>query len=406
MPADRILLVYQAPWDWDFLWNRSQPLAQALAGHVEVLYLDCGVSYHDRVVQRINTWFPKFARRLSIRLFKFRKLPIAERLTRLRWVSSINNPWFLTCSDLSPVTYRRLRELLSTTARDFDQVWLLTSRPGARGLLDLWPWDRLLVDLEDPWLSLTWATHFPRERIIQLLHRADVIFANGPRIAEEYTTIAGREVYDLPNGIDQSFLDRLATEDLPRPSWMPQRAEAHNAVFTGHINDRIDLAGLERMVTALPNVDFVFIGKVSLPDAVRPMWHKMLEHPNLHLLPPVSHAEVPAILTHADMLLLPYAHMGGTTMFPAKLFEYLAAGKPIISSVDFSAGKFELPSLRVCESIETMIAAIDDVATGRWTIDVANVKRCREIAESNTWDRRADEFLRIAAANPCRMEHI
>lgn len=82
-------------------------------------------------------------------------------------------------------------------------------------------------------------------------------------------------------------------------------------------------------------------------------------------------------------------------MFPAKLFEYIAAGKPIISTLDFELGSMMPPTLRVCRTTDEMVEAIQKIVAGHWVVSSAERNDCWRLAESNTWNERAKTFLDI-----------
>jgi glycosyltransferase involved in cell wall biosynthesis len=112
----------------------------------------------------------------------------------------------------------------------------------------------------------------------------------------------------------------------------------------------------------------------------------------------VPHRDVPGCLAAADVLVLPYLKriFSAEYMSPLKLFEYMAACRPIVAS--------DLPALRtvlrheenalLCEpdSVEALAAAVRrvlaDADLGRRLAD-----RAREDVQSYTWDRRAKTIL-------------
>lgn len=309
----RPLIIYQAPWDWSFLWNRAQPLATALSAHASVLYLNCGVENTDllaRIIRRI----PKI-RSWARNRFHWGTLErIGEKLFVHHWQSLKENQWFLVSRDRPERSYRMLSRVIRRLAVGHDEVWLLTSRPAARGLLDLWPWDRVIVDIEDPWLELNWADSIPREWVYDLLRTAEVVFANGPMIARDYSAFSAREVVNLPNGIDQSFLHRLVGFSAP-PDFFnsPSRPRL---VYTGHINNRINTVMLAEVIDRCPTVDFYFVGKANVTEIGSELWNKLNERKiSIVFLPSrmlPSQASLPIrmhcfylILTGAAMLCFP-----------------------------------------------------------------------------------------------------
>jgi glycosyltransferase involved in cell wall biosynthesis len=93
--------------------------------------------------------------------------------------------------------------------------------------------------------------------------------------------------------------------------------------------------GLETMFALAERhtgVDFCLVGGQEYPGELPS---------NVSLQPAVSHADVPELLSRADILLMPYTRgtmlpdgHGGTAEYcsPLKMFEYLSAGRSIIAS--------------------------------------------------------------------------
>ena len=77
--------------------------------------------------------------------------------------------------------------------------------------------------------------------------------------------------------------------------------------------------------------------------------------PNVHLLGPRAHAELPAVLRGADVGLIPYAVSELTaSIFPMKVYEYLAAGLPVVAT--------RLPALEGVDDVALVDGADEAVA--------------------------------------------
>ena len=81
-----------------------------------------------------------------------------------------------------------------------------------------------------------------------------------------------------------------------------------------------------------PDWSLALVGPVGLGDP-RPTSSELTALPNVHLLGPRAYAELPAVLRGADVALIPYALNELTaSIFPMKVYEYLAAGLPVVST--------------------------------------------------------------------------
>jgi len=132
------------------------------------------------------------------------------------------------------------------------------------------------------------------------------------------------------DGVDPTFFSRAIPGGLGHI--FGQRIyDRPTLVYTGSLSPEKGAAFLAEAATRMGHVNFVIIGgnaKESAALAERRKCANLFMHPN------VPHKEIPSILQDADMLIMPYMPEGDLIpyMSPLKLFEYLATGKPILSS--------------------------------------------------------------------------
>ena len=110
---------------------------------------------------------------------------------------------------------------------------------------------------------------------------------------------------------------------------------------------------------------------------------------------PAAYETLPSVVSAFDVCLIPYLENDYTrSCFPLKLFEYLAAGKPVVAS--------GLPEL---EGMEPDVAVVSGPAAFRVAVAAAeqlvapdDVRRRQAIARENTWDGRTSRLLELVAA--------
>ncbi|HEY0118852.1 MAG TPA: glycosyltransferase, partial [Cellulomonas sp.] len=183
----------------------------------------------------------------------------------------------------------------------------------------------VLYDVTDDWLAATLpARGLERARADEaaLLRRAAVVTVCSPHLAQ--IKGAGRPVTLVTNGVDLDRYRRTA----PRPADLPA---APVALYAGTLHaDRLDVALTARTARALRGVArLVLLG----PDALEAPDRETLQAAGVVLLGARPYEEVPAYLQHADALVVPHVVSPFTeSLDPLKLYEYLAVGRPVVST--------------------------------------------------------------------------
>jgi UDP-galactopyranose mutase len=159
----------------------------------------------------------------------------------------------------------------------------------------------------------------------ELIDRADIVFTGGSSLYEAKKD-RHSNVHCFPSSVDRvHFLkarahqfDPADQEDLPKP----------RLGFYGVIDERFDTELLDAVATLRPDWSFVMVGpivKISEDD--------LPKRPNIHYLGGKTYDQLPAYLSGWDVALMPFA-MNESTQFisPTKTPEYLAGGKPVVST--------------------------------------------------------------------------
>ena len=193
-----------------------------------------------------------------------------------------------------------------------------------------------------------------RER--ELFQMADLVFTGGQTLYE-----AKRDqhpsVFAFPSSIDREhFMQARAEIEDPAD----QREIPHPRLgFFGVVDERFDVALLDEASRLRPDWQFVIIGPVVKIDP------EILPHrENIHYLGGKSYDELPAYIAGWDVALLLFAQNESTRFIsPTKTPEYLAAGKPVVSTpirdVVHPYGKQGL--VRIAKDAREFVAAADEL---------------------------------------------
>jgi glycosyltransferase involved in cell wall biosynthesis len=215
--------------------------------------------------------------------------------------------------------------------------------------------------------------------------RAELVLASAPALAERLRAIQANVVY-APNVADtRLFATALAPgrvdpqmDALPRP-----RIVFHGAV----VATKLDVDLLVELARLRRDWSIVLVGPTGLGDP-RTDVSALTREPNIRLLGRRAHDELPAVLRGGDAAIIPYALNELTrSIFPMKVYEYLAAGLPVVS--------VPLPALESVEGVafaataEQMAAAIERELAADGPERRAERSR---LASGHSWERRIEEI--------------
>ena len=227
----------------------------------------------------------------------------------------------------------------------------------------------------------------------QLLKRADVVFATSTPLLAKCAAINANSFF-FSNVADVEHFGRAIGEG-PLPAELasiPRPRLGYHGVLSDF---KIDFQLLLDVARRRPDWHTVVIGeeREGQADSIVAEMRKL---PNVHLLGYRPYADLPEYLRGIDVGLLPVrANAYTRSMFPMKLYEYLAAGIPVVSAPGpFAEG--EIAHLRVASGAEGFVGAIEaQLARGKLTAGEA-----REAVGPHTWDERLARMLSIVAAFP------
>jgi UDP-galactopyranose mutase len=183
----------------------------------------------------------------------------------------------------------------------------------------------VVYDCMDELASFAFAPVELKEREKQLLNMADVVFTGGYSIYESKKN-QHHNIYPFPSSIEKEHFGKARTIDtdpadqahIPHPRFG----------FFGVLDERFDIDLIEQSAKARPDWHFVLIGPVVKIDP-----QSLPRLNNIHYLGGKDYKELPSYVAGWDVAVIPFA-MNESTRYisPTKTPEYLAGGKPVIST--------------------------------------------------------------------------
>lgn len=202
------------------------------------------------------------------------------------------------------------------------------------------------------------------------------------------------DVLLLPNGVRLEDWTRSGKVGCPL-DLVPARKANMVVSYYGALGEWFDWDMWLGAAALRPDWAFVLIGYPydGKMDAVRA---RLVAFPNAHYLGPKPYQELPAYLAQIDVATIPFILNDITHgCSPVKLFEYMAAGKPIVCSPMREVLKYR--SVRFATTAEEFVRRIEEVAPLR--ADPEYQYLLRQEAAENTWRARAERLsVAVAAA--------
>lgn len=362
--------------DWDDVWRRNQFLCAGLARRYpssKILFvgLPRNVSHRLRrgdlsVLQSdaVNTvpGYPNISVLHPLKLFP-NTLTLGRRL----------NEW---------IARRQIAQAAAKLGLNKSILWL--NPHSAVHMAGRMGESAVIYDITDDWISLTQRDWLRRLTIAQdaaLCRRADAVVVCSQTLFDLKRGVA-ENLHLIANGVDAAHYTRVQDISLPLPAdaalW-PKPVLG----YTGTIHpDRVDVGLVEALAQKFSAGTVALVGpNFLMPDNLA----RLKALGNVQMTGPVPYTDIPDYMRAFDVCITPHRMTPFTeSLNPIKLWEYLAGGKPIVSTN--VAGFRDYPQfIRLARSHDEFLQA----AQAALTEENAAPARQAE-ARRHSWDTRLD----------------
>ena len=239
------------------------------------------------------------------------------------WLPRIGRPAWLARLT-SQARLRRASDMLR--ARGCTRIVLFICQPDYGVALDDLPHDFSIYYVSDEYSFTTTEVELS-ERERKVLGTVDQVYLTSPALMQKRGGFNPSTEF-LPMGVDyQKFSTPVPEPEdfcgIPYP----------RVGYMGHLKRMLDWPLLLDLSTAHPEWSFVFVGPKGPHPDIDAMLDKMSLLPNVHFLGGKPTKSLGAYPQHFDVCLMPYVIDDYTRyVYPLKMHEYLAGGKPVVSS--------------------------------------------------------------------------
>lgn len=272
----------------------------------------------------------------------------------------------------------QVRQTLQRLELDKPILWL--SLPTAVDAVGKCGESAVIYYAGDDFSALAGVDHGPVERMeAELAEKADVIIAASATIAKRF---APDKTFIIPHGCDTALFSS------PQPSAADLTGDRPVAGFYGSINSWLDQDLLIHAAQRLPDWRFLMVGQVETDVS------RMQAVPNIEFTGRKPHSELPRLSQHWQASLLPFRDTRQIRACnPLKLREYLAAGRPVVST-RFPAVEEYSNEVTICDHRDAFVAGIENALRS----DTEGALARQERVSRETWQARAGEVRTLIEA--------
>jgi glycosyltransferase involved in cell wall biosynthesis len=356
-------LIVFSQFRWDFALRRPQHLMTRLAREFRVYYFEEPVydprgAWLEIRVPATNVYVCRPHTRIAERGFADAQMPVLAEL---------------------------LEKLISSHDLGTPVVWMYT--PLALPLLQRLDAKTVVYDCIAEPMAAPQSARDLAHREQSLLKLADLVFTGGPSLFRLKQAMHDN-VHCLPSSVDKEHFAAAAHGgDHPE-----QAALAHPRFgFFGVIDQRFDPVAVSLLADAHPNWQIVLVGPVAEIDL-----HSLPCRPNIHYLGERPYSELPQFVAGWDVCLLPFAINAVTRHgSPAKVLEYMAAGKPIVTAPLPDVVEPYGHIVHVGRHAQSFVSACERALGEPAAMREKRAAMMRNVVKATSWDATAEKMCAL-----------
>jgi UDP-galactopyranose mutase len=235
-----------------------------------------------------------------------------------------------------------------------------------------------------------------QQRESALMARADIVFTGGHNLYEAKKTLH-HNIHPFPSSIDKEHFSKARGRQPQPPD--QESIVSPRLGFFGVLDERLDIELLDEVAQLRPQWNIILIGPVvKIDPALLP------QRKNIHYLGAKTYAQLPEYLSGWDIALIPFAKNESTRFIsPTKTPEYLAGGKPVVSTSiqDVVDPYGEKGLVYIADTAEEFIKGVewgmDNINNASWLKAVDHF--LADISWEKTWEKMLYHVNKALEAN-------
>lgn len=368
--------------DWDFIWQGHQEIMATLAkGNNRILFIENtgvrmpGIRDFSRIKKRFQNWFRgiKGIRKEMENLYVFSPLVLPFPYFRIaRWINrhlvlSILNKWIRAVNFNAPI------------------IWTFLPTPLSKDIINNINNKLVIYYCIDSFSASSVSAKKIKRSEIGLLQGADLVFVTSKAL-QAYCLKYNPRVHYFPFAVNFKEFENIRKQQIPLPDDL-KNIKPPIVGYIGGVHRWVDQGLVRDIATERRERSFVFIGPIQTDVSL------LSGLPNIYFLGNKNHNELPCYIKHLDVCIIPYLMTEYTeNVYPTKLNEYLAMGKPVISAALPEIIRFNEDNsniVYVAKDSEDFIRFIE-IAMAENTDYLA--QRRIAVASKNSWPSRIEQM--------------
>lgn len=286
------------------------------------------------------------------------------------------------------VVSERICTKLGKSLKSAANVTVFKTWPRHAQILEKIPHDTFVYEyIDDISLFYYYTDVMIREHYV-LMGKADLVVCTARVLYEDALRITPRAILS-PNAGDYDFFH--SSRNCPAFPGLREQTQGYECVlgYYGCLANWFDYDLVIEIAREMPQWCFVLVGYCFDGSIFRLQKAGM---DNIILYPSQPYGNLPSFISVFDIQVIPFVINDITNATsPVKLFEYMAAGKPILTS--------RLPECMQYHSVTTYVNAEDFIEKAKWLMSVREDPTYHAVmdaeAKANTWDARLTQILKF-----------
>jgi len=324
---------------WDFVWQRPQQIFSRLAAHHPITFIEEPIWQGSERRLEISEPYHNVVRLVPV-------LPADEK----------NDDIDTQCAAVLPLLRHALTDHPLLRGHCASPIQWFYSPMTAPYFLDGFDAVSTVYDCMDELAQFRFAPRSLREREQLLISRADVVFTGGYQLFQSKSRYHSN-VHFYGCGVDAEHYSKARLPETELPAEVAKLPRPIFGYF-GVIDERLDYDLLAQLAQEMPDASIVMVGPFAKVEQ-----QSVPNLPNIHWLGQRAYTDLPALVKSFDVCLMPFALNEATQYInPTKTLEYMAAGKPIVSTAVPDVQHHFTPIVDVALTAEEFVSAVQRAA--------------------------------------------